>query len=52
MRTRTLVPDPAVVTLEEIVPDAASITVVVRACRQEACCPDGGQPARGLAAFR
>ena len=46
MRTRTLVPDPAVVTLEEIVSDAASITVVVRACRQEACCPDCGQPAR------
>ncbi len=48
MAARTLVPDPAVVTLEELVADAAGITVIVRACRPETCCPDCGQPTRRI----
>ncbi len=48
MAARTLVPDPAVVTLEELVADAAGITVIVRARRPAACCPDCGQPTRRI----
>jgi transposase len=48
MATRTLVPDPAVVTLEELIADAAGITVSVRACRPEVCCPDCGRPTRRI----
>lgn len=39
MRTATLVPDPAAVTLEEIVADEAGVTLVLRARRPTACCP-------------
>ena len=45
MRTATLVPDPAVVDLEEIIADAAGITLVVRARRERACCPLCDRPA-------
>ena len=45
MRTATLVPDPAVVTLEEIVADDAGVTLVLRARRPTACCPLCDQPA-------
>jgi transposase len=48
MATRTLVPDPAVVTLEELIAEAAGITVIVRACRPEVCCPDCGRPTRRI----
>lgn len=48
MAARTLVPDPAVVTLEELVADAAGITVIVRARRPAACCPDCGQPTQRI----
>lgn len=46
MAARTLVPDPAVVTLEELVADAADITVIFRTCRPAACCPECGQLTR------
>ncbi len=39
MRAATLVPDPAVVTLEELVADDTGVTLVVRARRAHACCP-------------
>ncbi len=39
MRTTNLVPDPAVVTLEEVVADDAGVTLVLRARRPTACCP-------------
>lgn len=39
MRTATLVPDPAAVTLEEIVADDAGVTLIMRARRPTACCP-------------
>jgi transposase len=39
MRTATLVPDPAAVTLEEIVADEAGVTLILRARRPTACCP-------------
>ncbi len=45
MRTATVVPDPAVVTLEEIVADDSRITLVVRTRRERACCPLCGAPA-------
>ncbi len=48
MTTRTVVPDPAVVTLEELTTTAAGITVIVRACRPEVRCPDCGQPTRRI----
>jgi len=45
MRTASLVPDPAVVTLEEIVADDEGVTLVVRARRPTACCPRCDQAA-------
>ncbi len=45
MRAATLVPDPAAVTLEEIVADDAAITLIVRARRPTACCPVCDHPA-------
>ena len=45
MRTASLVPDPAVVTLEEIVADDAGVTLVLRARRPTACCPVCDHPA-------
>jgi len=39
MRTASLVPDPAVVTLEEIAAAEASVTLVLRARRPTARCP-------------
>jgi transposase len=45
MRITTLVPDPAAVTLEEIVADDAGVTLVARARRAQACCPLCGEPA-------
>src|SRR5690349_21581826 len=39
MGTVSLVPDTAVVTLEEIVADDAGVTLVLRARRPTACCP-------------
>lgn len=41
----TLIPDSESVALEELVADDAGVTVVVRASRPTACCPDCGQPA-------
>jgi transposase len=46
MRTNTLVPDPTVVALEEIVTEADGITLVIRAHRPEVCCPLCAQVAR------
>jgi hypothetical protein len=46
MRTSTLVPDPAVVALEEIVTEADRITLVIRARRPEVCCPACAHVAR------
>src|SRR5919202_1817491 len=45
MRTASLVPDPAVVTLEEIVSGDAIVTLVLRAGRQQVGCPVCAQPA-------
>ncbi len=45
MRTATLVPDPAAVTLEEIAADEAGITLVLRARYPTACCPCCGEVA-------
>jgi transposase len=45
MRTASLVPDPDVVTLEEIVADDAGVTLVLRARRSTACCPVCVHPA-------
>jgi len=45
MSAATLVPDPAVVTLEEIVADDAGITLVLRTRRPTACCPVCDHPA-------
>ena len=45
MRTATLVPDPAVVSLEEIVAEEGGVTLVLRARRSTACCPMCTQPA-------
>ena len=39
MRTTSLVPDPAVVTLEEIVADDAGVTLILRTRRPTTCCP-------------
>lgn len=44
MRSATLVPDPAVLTVEQIVPEAATITLVARTTRPIVCCPDCGHP--------
>lgn len=38
-RPATFVPDPTVVTFEEIVAGDAGVTLFVRACREEECCP-------------
>src|SRR3954462_9778778 len=46
MRTSTLVPDPTVVALEEIVTEADRITLVIRADRPAVCCPACAQVAR------
>src|SRR5215217_7500399 len=46
MRTSTLVPDPTVVALEEIVSEADGIRLVLRANRPEVCCPVCAQIAR------
>jgi len=46
MAARTLVPDPAVVILEELVADSAGITVIVRTRRPAACCPECGRLTR------
>ncbi len=45
MRAATLVPDPAVVTLEEIVADEVGITLVLRTRRPTASCPVCDHPA-------
>lgn len=45
MRTASLVPDPAVVTLVEIVADDMGVTLVLRARRPTACCPLCDHPA-------
>ncbi len=45
MRTASLVPDPAVVALEEIVADDVGVTLVLRARRPAACCPLCDHPA-------
>ena len=45
MRTTSLVPDPTVVTLEEIVADDDRITLVVRTRRERVCCPCCAAPA-------
>ncbi len=45
MAALTLIPDKAGVELVELVADQAGITMVVRACRPTACCPDCGAPA-------
>jgi hypothetical protein len=45
MRTANLVPDPAVVTLEEIVANDAGVTLVLRARRPTARCPVCDHPA-------
>jgi len=45
MRATTLVPDPAVVTLEELVADDAGVTLVLRTRRPTTCCPVCDQPA-------
>lgn len=48
MAARTLVPDPAVATLDELVADAAGITVIVRTCRPVACGPACGHSTRRI----
>jgi transposase len=45
MRATTLVPDPTVVTLEEIVADDSGVTFIARARRAPACCSLCDQPA-------
>jgi len=45
MRPTSLVPDPAVVTLEELVADDAGVTLVLRTRRSTACCPVCDHPA-------
>jgi len=45
MRIASLVPDPAVVTLEEIVATDAAVTLVLRARRPTTCCPVCEHPA-------
>jgi transposase len=43
MATRTINPDPAILTIEAIQPDADQITIVLRTCRPMVNCPDCGQ---------
>ncbi len=45
MRAKTLIPDPAVITVERIVPDDTEIVLVARTRRCSAPCPLCGQPA-------
>ncbi len=45
MGTASLVPDPAVATLEEIAAADGAVTIVVRACRRQVDCPVCAQPA-------
>jgi len=42
MTGATLLPDPESLKLEELVADDIGVTMVVRACRPTACCPDCG----------
>lgn len=37
MRATSLVPDPTVVSLEEIIADDGDITLVLRTCRRQVC---------------
>ena len=46
MRTTTLVPDPTVIALEEIVTEADGVTLVIRAHRPAVYCPICAQVAR------
>lgn len=45
MAAPTLSPDSASVELVEIIAEEGGVTMVVRACRPTACCPDCGAPA-------
>ena len=44
MRSATLIPDPAVLTLEAIQPEASSIKFFARASRAIVSCPNGDHP--------
>lgn len=46
MRAKTLLPDAAVVQLEELLTDERGITMVVSTTGEQACCPACGQPSR------
>ncbi len=45
MRSKALIPDPTVITIEQIVPDDTEIVLVVRTRRASASCPVCGQAA-------
>lgn len=44
MRSSTLLPDPAVLTVEQILAEPDTITLVFRTTRQTVCCPDCRHP--------
>lgn len=44
MRSATLLPDPAVLTVEQIIPETYAIALVVRTTRSTVSCPDYGHP--------
>jgi len=43
MRTKALIPDAAVVQLEELLADERGITMVVSTTGEQACCPSYGE---------
>jgi hypothetical protein len=45
MAASTLLPESESLELAELIADDAGVTMVVRACRPTACCPDCGVPA-------
>ncbi len=46
MRSKTLIPDPTVITVEQVVPDDTEIVLVARTRRPSASCPVCGQASR------